>query len=581
MLNAHLNMEPESIDFSECLKDSPRFRQSLKENLSYVDNLENCMSKTIKHISHCVETGREHLKSQKDFVASLRALIASLGIVNKSEHIKSIQLLLGSLDEVLRLNEVFLEQSARTIGASLTKFINDDLLKVKDARKGFDKISHDYDTALIKHSQPLKKQQDDCENLLIATSTAFTHTSLDLSIILTGVNSKKNYEVLASLLSFISAHNTFFHEGSDLFKELKPNLITTEELLSSMKERYETLTRSLPSKHLMVSNNELKPLCFDNKAQDVQLEGYLFKRASNGFKVWNRRWFMLRDHQLLYQKRGDSQPIVMEEDLRLLTVRGADKSETDRRFCFEILSPHKSHILQADSESACKTWISAIQAGVNAAFHDTDRGSIPKLSGSSDKEKSDSKDDDKMVDDCGRSYVPLRDRENDDEDDGDDENCPDSSETDGSGKDNSSSQKAPDKPRRAYKIILDMPGNNACADCGALDPKWASINLGITLCIDCAGIHRSLGVHLSKVRSLTLDTEVWSPDIVNLMLSLGNNSVNAAYLASYRDQIPKIDPTSEHEARKNWIKAKYLLKSFMRPPDDGKTPDDDSLNIST
>lgn len=559
-------MEPEPIDFSECLKDSPRFRQSLKDNLSYVESLENLMSKTIKHISSYIETGRDHLKSQKDFIASLRLLISSLGLKNP-ELSKLADLLMGSLEEIMRLNEIVIDQSARTIGSSLTGFISDDLLKIKEARKSFDKISHDYDIALAKHSQPVKKQQDDCENLLIATSTAFTHTSLDLSILLTGVQSKKDFEILSSLLSFTKAHNTFFHEGSDLFESLKPHFNQTEETLDKMRDEFDNIARNLPSKHLMVSNNALNPLCFDNKAQKVQLEGYLFKRASNGFKVWNRRWFMIRDHQLLYQKRGDTLPMVMEEDLRLLTVKAVDRAETDRRYCFEILSPHKSHILQADSDSACKTWISAIQAGINAAFHDTDRKSIVGSRSLTGTQSDGSTDQDQfpLVDEYGRSYILLRD--NDD----DDVKCVAADDTGSSGGSNSISptSKPPVKPKRAYKIILDIPGNDRCADCGAQEPKWASINLGITLCIECAGIHRSLGVQLSKVRSLTLDTEVWSPEIVNLMISLGNNSVNSAYLASYKGQIPELESDSEHEVRRNWIRAKYLLKSFMRPSNEG------------
>ena len=50
-------------------------------------------------------------------------------------------------------------------------------------------------------------------------------------------------------------------------------------------------------------------------------------------------------------------------------------------------------------------------------------------------------------------------------------------------------------------------GNKRCADCGDTNPSWASINLGALICLSCAGVHRQMGVHVSKVRSLELDTE--------------------------------------------------------------------------
>ena len=57
-------------------------------------------------------------------------------------------------------------------------------------------------------------------------------------------------------------------------------------------------------------------------------------------------------------------------------------------------------------------------------------------------------------------------------------------------------------------------GNDACADCGAPNPAWASINLGVVVCLACAGVHRQLGVHISKVRSLELDVREWSTPLV-------------------------------------------------------------------
>lgn len=50
-----------------------------------------------------------------------------------------------------------------------------------------------------------------------------------------------------------------------------------------------------------------------------------------------------------------------------------------------------------------------------------------------------------------------------------------------------------------------VPGNGFCVDCDAPTPEWASLNLGILMCIECSGIHRNLGSHISKVRSLGLD----------------------------------------------------------------------------
>lgn len=49
-------------------------------------------------------------------------------------------------------------------------------------------------------------------------------------------------------------------------------------------------------------------------------------------------------------------------------------------------------------------------------------------------------------------------------------------------------------------ILREIPGNELCAECSAPEPDWASLNLGILVCIECSGVHRNLGVHISKVR---------------------------------------------------------------------------------
>ncbi|PIN17510.1 hypothetical protein CDL12_09821 [Handroanthus impetiginosus] len=77
---------------------------------------------------------------------------------------------------------------------------------------------------------------------------------------------------------------------------------------------------------------------------------------------------------------------------------------------------------------------------------------------------------------------------------------------------------------RLNEGLLKLPENRECADCQSKAPRWASTNLGIFLCMQCSGIHRSLGVHISKVRSTTLDT--WLPKQVVFMQRMGNEKSN-------------------------------------------------------
>ena len=83
--------------------------------------------------------------------------------------------------------------------------------------------------------------------------------------------------------------------------------------------------------------------------------------------------------------------------------------------------------------------------------------------------------------------------------------------------------------KRILSQLLKLEGNRRCCDCFARGPTWASVNLGVFVCLNCSGIHRSLGTHLSKVRSTTLDT--WLPEQVEFISKLGNLRANAYWEA--------------------------------------------------
>ncbi|KAE9351042.1 hypothetical protein PF008_g6144 [Phytophthora fragariae] len=124
--------------------------------------------------------------------------------------------------------------------------------------------------------------------------------------------------------------------------------------------------------------------------------------------------------------------------------------------------------------------------------------------------------------------------------------------------------RAPDdqtKLKKQLTELMKLEENKFCADCGCRGPRWASINLGVFICIACSGIHRSLGVHLTFVRSVNLDA--WTPDQVQQMQRWGNAKAKAYYEANVpRDyRVP-----TEHSAvreKEMWIRDKYERKRFI------------------
>ncbi|KAK6043543.1 putative GTP-ase activating protein [Cooperia oncophora] len=121
---------------------------------------------------------------------------------------------------------------------------------------------------------------------------------------------------------------------------------------------------------------------------------------------------------------------------------------------------------------------------------------------------------------------------------------------------------------RLQNILLDMlkeDENKYCADCQAKTPRWAAWNLGVFICIRCAGIHRNLGVHISKVRSVNLDT--WTPEQVQSMRVMGNEKARKVYEHSLPDHFRRsmADHQMEQFIRAKYEQKRYMLNGFVYP----------------
>ncbi|KAM8771227.1 arf-GAP with coiled-coil, ANK repeat and PH domain-containing protein 2 isoform 1-T1 [Rhynchonycteris naso] len=510
-----------TVDFEECLKDSPRFRAALEEVEGDVAELELKLDKLVKLCIVMIDTGKAFCVANKQFMNGIRDLAQYSS--NDAVVETSLTKFSDSLQEMINFHTILFDQTQRSIKAQLQNFVKEDLRKFKDAKKQFEKVSEEKENALVKNAQVQRNKQHEVEeatNILTATRKCFRHIALDYVLQINVLQSKRRSEILKSMLSFMYAHLAFFHQGYDLFSELGPYMKDLGAQLDRLVVDAAKEKREMEQKHSTIqqkdfSSDDSKLEYNVDAANGIVMEGYLFKRASNAFKTWNRRWFSIQNNQLVYQKKFKDNPTVVVEDLRLCTVKHCE--DIERRFCFEVVSPTKSCMLQADSEKLRQAWIKAVQTSIATAYREKGEES----------EKLDKK----------------------------------SSPSTGSLDSGNESKEKLLKGESALQRVQCIPGNASCCDCGLADPRWASINLGITLCIECSGIHRSLGVHFSKVRSLTLDT--WEPELLKLMCELGNDVINRVYEANVEKMGVKKPQPGQRQEKEAYIRAKYVDRKFV------------------
>ncbi|EGR50234.1 uncharacterized protein TRIREDRAFT_76543 [Trichoderma reesei QM6a] len=277
---------------------------------------------------------------------------------------------------------------------------------------------------------------------------------------------------------------------------------------------------------------------------------------------WHKFWIVLDQGKLSeYSNWKQRLDLHMDPiDLRMASVREARNAE--RRFCFEVITPNFKRVYQATSEEDMNSWILSINNALQSAVEgraypgrqgtsrDSDSslkrdigsvltGKVQSIHGSHHGHHSNS-----------NSAIPFR------------------RTTVGARPSpvrtpSSTFDEHPDKLLQALRE--HDQGNCYCADCGSdIKVEWVSINLGIILCIECGGIHRSLGTHVSKIRSLTLDIKSFTVDIVEMLMLIGNRVSNMVWEAKL-DQSQKLGPQANREQRLKYITSKYVERAFVDP----------------
>ncbi|KAL3701674.1 hypothetical protein R1sor_019696 [Riccia sorocarpa] len=507
-----------------------------------------------------------------------------------------------ALREIGTYKEILRSQVEHTLEDRLTQFVSLDLLEVKELRKRFEKSSLHYDQVRVKFLNLKRDAKLDvvieAEDDLRTARSAFEQARFNLVSALSNLEAKKKFEFLEAVSECMDAHLRYFKQGYELLHQMEPYIHQVlayaqqsrqranyeqaaladrmQEFTSRMERenqrsfsKTDTSTAGDGIQTVGRSSHRLIEAVMQStpggKVQTIK-QGYLLKRSSNLRGDWKRRFFVLDSFGKLYYYRKQwgkptDEKTIAHHTVNLLTSTiKMDAEQTDLRFCFRIVSPSKSYTLQAENALDRMDWIDKITGVIASLLNSqlTDQRSVTSCSGSC------AGDPEHHISDETSSLSASSQR------------CIGGGAEPGPGS-------TRERQQRPLDILRGVPGNEICADCGAPDPDWASLNLGVLLCIECAGIHRNLGVHISKMRSLTLDVKVWEPSVIAFFLSVGNVCANSVWEEELgrprsisrrfdrssgnldqKDVILKPQPRDPFSVKERYIQMKYVDRRFLR-----------------
>ncbi|KAI8764674.1 arf-GAP with SH3 domain, ANK repeat and PH domain-containing protein 2 [Biomphalaria glabrata] len=404
-----------------------------------------------------------------------------------------------------------------------------------DLKKPFDKAWKDYETKFAKTEKEKKKQAENAGMVRGEISGAelaeemekerkiFQLQMCEYLIKVNEIRTKKGSDLLQSLAEYYQVQANFFKDGLRTIQHFHDFVEELLKQLQKIRQRHDAEKRQLVDlrealKSSMTAYKEPPPVNSSpagynlhqptgDKSLGCEKKGHLLKKSEGRVrKMWLKRKCIIRDGHLEISHHDENKDPVK---LCLLTCQVKLVPDDPGKKCFDVVSSsdNRTYHFQAEDTKEMEEWISILNNAKEGIF---------------------------------MNFL----------------------------KNNTNSPSLNQSVRELTSSIMDrirrLPGNKECCDCGAPDPEWLSVNLGVMVCLECCGIHREMGVHISRTQSTVID-ELGTSQLL-LARVIGNGTFNEIMEATLDpndvSHSIKPRPNSHMNDRRDFIKAKYEQHKF-------------------